>query len=392
MRGRAETPLIIKKNIEANRKTLFMHVSSLGEFEQGRPILEQFRKAYPTWQIVLSFFSPSGYRIRKDYPLVDAVVYLPTDTRSKMQEFLDLLNPDLAIFVKYDFWPNLLRELHKRTIPCYLISALFRKKQLFFKPWGKWYRNLLFIFEKIYVQNEESQQLLQGIGIDSTLSGDTRFDRVWDIAKEPKEIVEALTLKIDPASKVLVAGSTWQDDETLLLNYFNENPNLKLIIAPHEVDKEHIEAITKKVQRPYMLYSKREEQKHQEYDCLIIDEIGILSSLYAYADITYIGGGFGAGIHNTLEAAVYALPIIFGPNRVEKFIEAVDLCKCKSAFIIHNQKELNEQLDRMIEDEAYVEEASKKAQEYVRKKLGASKQIMAYLQEKIDENEDKLKG
>ncbi len=390
IQGRKETAQRLREHIDPKQKVLLMHVSSLGEFEQGRPILEAFRKAYPEWQIVLSFFSPSGYNVRKDYEVANAVVYLPTDTKSKMTEFLDLMNPELAIFVKYDLWPNLLYLLKEREVPTFLISAIFRDSQLFFKPWGKWYRNLLTIFEKIYVQNQASQNLLAKFEIDSIVAGDTRFDRVWQIAQKPKVVEEALSLKVEEGTKLLVAGSTWAEDEELLLNYFNRTPKLRLIIAPHEVDEEHILHICNKIKRPFLRYSER-GTKEEDYifDCLIIDEIGLLSSLYTYADIAYIGGGFGAGIHNTVEPAVYGLPIIFAPNKVQKFREAVDMLVEGAAFKIHNQAELDERLDCFLNSEVDRLKASKKAQDYVAKQLGASDMIMQELKNTVEKkNED----
>ncbi len=378
--GRKEIAKTLKERIDPNRKVLLMHVSSMGEFEQGRPILEAFRQANPKWQIVLSFFSPSGYNHCKNFSLADAVVYLPTDTQSKMSEFLDLIQPDIAIFVKYDLWPMLIHLLKERNVPMYLISAIFRDSQLFFKPWGTWYRKLLMMFEEIYVQNEASKELLAKFDIKSQVAGDTRFDRVWEIAKNPKVVEEALYLKVDQGTKLLVAGSTWSADEDLLIDYFNRTPNLKLVIAPHEVDVEHIQSICEKIKRPFLRYSQREEYaENYEYDCLLVDQIGLLSSLYTYADIAYIGGGFGAGIHNTVEPAVYGLPILFGPNRVPKFREAVDLVDRGAAFIIHNEGELSANLDCFLSNEEERLSSAQKAQAYVAEQLGATDLIMSEL-------------
>ncbi len=384
--GRKETAERLKSKLDPKRKTLLMHVSSLGEFEQGRPILEAFRQAKPDWQIVLSFFSPSGYNIRKDYAGADVVVYLPTDTKAKMTEFLDTLQVDLAIFVKYDLWPNLLHLLKEREVPIYLISAIFRESQQFFKPWGGWYRKLLTLFDAIFVQNVASKELLAKFNIESIVAGDTRFDRVWDIARKPKVVEEALALKVEQGTKLLVAGSTWPEDEELLINYFNKAERLKLIIAPHEVDEAHISALCEKIKRPFLRYSERETiGDDYKYDCLVIDEIGLLSSLYAYADIAYIGGGFGSGIHNTVEPAVYGLPIIFAPNRVYKFREAVDMLAEGAAFLIHNQEELDKQLDCFLDLEGKRLEAAKKAQIYVARQLGATKLIMQELKRKTED-------
>ncbi len=389
IQGRKETAQCLRQHIDPKREVLLMHVSSLGEFEQGRPVLESFRKAYPHWQIVLSFFSPSGYNIRKDYEGADVVVYLPTDTRTKMSEFLDLMQPNIALFVKYDLWPNLLYQLKERNIPTFLISAIFRENQLFFKPWGKWYRNLLHTFNVIFVQNAFSKSLLAKYNIDSIIAGDSRFDRAWTIAQRPKVVEEALKLKTEVGTKLLVAGSTWAEDEELLLNYFNRTEKLRLIIAPHEVDEEHIKNLCKKIKRPFLRYSERENKGDNfAYDCLVIDQIGLLSSLYSYGDIAYIGGGFGAGIHNTIEPAVYGLPIIFAPNKVRKFREAIDMLIEGAAFIIHNQQELDQRMDLLLNNDELRLKASNKAEKYVAQQLGASNMIMQELKDKIDKHED----
>ncbi len=375
--GRKETPYILEQKIDTSRKVLYMHVSSLGEFEQGRPFLEKFRELYPEWQIVLSFYSPSGYTIRKNYSGADAVVYLPADTEAKMTEFLNLCRPDIAIFVKYDLWPMLLHLLKKRKTPCYLISALFRENQFFFKPYGKPYLNLLRYFEKIYVQNEASHELLAQYNIDSEVTGDTRFDRVWEIAQTPKQVEEAKALRKATEDLILVVGSSWQGDEELLIPYFNSHSKIKMIIAPHDISPKHVQAICDKLERPYIRFSERATQDTSKpYDCLVMDEIGYLSSLYQYGDIAYIGGGFGSGIHNTLEPAVYGLPVLFGPNKVEKFMEAMAMLERGGAFRVTDKSSLNSRLDELINSCAQRHLAGKQAKDYIQSQIGVTTKII----------------
>lgn len=350
IQGRRETPMRLRA-LKADRPVAWFHASSLGEFEQGRPLLEALREKHPEWQILLSFFSPSGYEVRKDYAGADVVVYLPSDRASSVRHFLDLAHPDLVVFIKYDFWPTMLCELARRSIPTYLISALFRPDQLFFKPWGCWYRSLLHHFRKLYVQDVASQALLREHGVTAVeVVGDTRFDRVASIAAGAKVIPEAESLP----GKILVAGSSWPEDEAILLPYFNEaGPELSLIIAPHEIHEEHLLSIEKALTKPSIRLSQcTGGVVPAGVQCLIIDCFGLLSSVYRYGHWAYVGGGFGKSVHNTLEAAVYGIPVFFGPQ-IRKHREVRELVARSSGFIVHDKAELAQGLERFLQaDEA----------------------------------------
>ncbi len=367
----------IETKIDKQKSTIWFHASSLGEFEQARPVIEKIREQYPAYQIVVTFFSPSGYEIRKNYKCADAVFYLPYDSKTNAHRFIELVNPDIAFFVKYDFWYHYLNQLHKRKIPTYLFSAIFRPKQLFFKSYGKWYRQMLTFFTFIFVQNKESEQLLHSVKITNcAIGGDTRFDRVWQIVQNAKEIntIQQFCNK----QTTIVAGSSWEKDEELLLNYLQSAKNIKLIIAPHEVHNSNIKRLEKLCNNKALLFSKADTNNLAEYNILIIDSIGLLSSVYRYADIAYIGGGFGKGIHNTLEAAAYGIPVVFGTN-YKKFQEAKDLIKREAGFSIKNQDELNELLNRLINNKAFLDKCSKNASEYVQEMIGGTDLLLAKL-------------
>nr|WP_321484607.1 glycosyltransferase N-terminal domain-containing protein [uncultured Draconibacterium sp.] len=362
--------------IEKNASYIWVHCASLGEFEQGRPVLEEIRKQFPKYKIVLTFFSPSGYEIRENYKGADIVAYLPMDTKNNAQEFIRLVSPQKVFFVKYEFWYNYITELKRQQIPLYIISAIFRENQQFFKstPWGKWYRKMLHSFEHIFIQNETSAQLLKQTDINNyTVSGDTRFDRVAEIARGAKkfEIVE----KFRGNNVTLIAGSTWKPDEELLAAFINNSSDVKFIIAPHEVTPANINRIQELLKKPAICFSKADISNIDSYDVLIIDSIGILSSLYQYGNIAYIGGGFGVGIHNILEAATFKLPVLFGPNYL-KFKEAVDLVNEKGAFPINNFTELKATLNRLINDKTSLQNASEICKNYVEKNVGSTKLIM----------------
>lgn len=298
--GQAVTMQRLKKELSPEGGYIWIHAASLGEFEQGRPLIEMIRRNHPDAKILLTFFSPSGYEVRHNFPLVDAVVYLPFDTKKNVRQFLDTVKPRMAIFVKYEFWGNYLNELKLRGIPTYIISAIFRKSQPFFKPWGGEFRKMLTYFTHIYVQDEGSRELLAGIGIKNvTVAGDTRFDRVTDIMESCVEIPQAAALTRD-ASLTIVAGSTWPPDESNLLPCFNAHPGMKLIIAPHEVNEERIAAIESQLNRPSCRLSTATPEEAAKCDCIIVDCYGKLSSAYRYGNIAYIGGGFGVGIHLSL--------------------------------------------------------------------------------------------
>ncbi len=352
-----------------------MHCASLGEFEQGRPVLELIRAQHPEVKILLTFFSPSGYEIRKTYPGADLVCYLPADTPANVKKFLNTYNPRLAIFVKYEIWHNYIAALQGRSIPIFLISAKFRESQVYFKPWGTWFSKTLKMINHIFTQDEKSAELLSKVGVSSTVAGDTRFDRVIAVCNEWKALpkIEAFTR----GSAILVAGSTWPADEEILHTYLGSNAErygIKLIVAPHETDKLHIRALQAKFHNS-ILFS---EWSAASVSCnvLIIDTIGLLNKLYHYGDICYIGGGFGAGIHNTLEAAVYGKPIIFGP-KYEKFKEAVDLIASGAAVSIANYSDFELTLNKWLKYPDGINEAGKAARNLVLTNGGATKTIVS---------------
>lgn len=379
--GRGEALSRLRQNLDANKPTIWFHASSLGEFEQGRPLIEAIRGERPDYQIVLSFFSPSGYNVRHAYGGVDAVVYLPEDTLPAVRAFLDLLQPRLVFFIKYDFWPSMLGELSARGIKTYLISAIFRPSQLFFRPWGGWYLNLLKSFAHIFVQDDASGQLLQSYGISSVdVVGDTRFDRVVSIASSANPIPQVQSM-VSPATTLLVAGSTWPKDEEMLIRYFNSKSNFRLVLAPHEIDESHLLYIEGLLNRPSKRLSTltlEDIRGEIDYDCLIIDSFGLLSSAYRYADMAYVGGGFGKSIHNTIEAAVYGIPVLFGP-KIEKFREAQDLLKSGGGIMIGSEDELHEYLERLTNDLKYKACVGEASKTYVASQIGATKAILSFL-------------
>ena len=351
---------------------VWFHAASVGEFEQARPVIEHLRREQPKCRILLTFFSPSGYELRKNYNLVDKVTYLPFATKRNAERFLKTVNVEKAIFVKYEFWPAYLNALKRHDIPTYLISAIFRPGQLFFLPWGKPYLRLLTCFRHIFVQDEASQQLLSRYGIhDVTVAGDTRFDRVCEVKEQAKDLplVEGF---VAGAERVLVAGSTWRPDEQMLARYIAERPNTKLVLVPHEIDADHLHHIFQYFEGRYIRYTEAKPRDLDKCRVLLVDTIGVLSSIYRYGHVAYIGGGFGEGIHNTLEAAVYGMPVIFGP-KWQKFREAHGLLQADAARTISNYTELTNALD-----EAFLRqnEMGHKAAEYVESECGATKQIV----------------
>jgi 3-deoxy-D-manno-octulosonic-acid transferase len=365
----------------AHNNSIWFHFASLGEFEQGRPVLEQMRTRYPDNKVVITFFSPSGYEIRKDTPLADAVYYLPLDTAKNAREFIDTIKPRMAIFTKYEYWYHYFNELHQREIPLYVISAIFRPGQIFFKWYGGLQRKILGFVTMFFVQDSQSKQLLDGIGINNVIiCGDTRFDRVWVNAQHPKSLPIIAEFKNN--RQLFIAGSTWPEDEKLLATLTVKHPNRKFIIAPHEINEEKIAKLVSLLPAESVIrYSKISNLKSQisNLNILVIDNIGMLSSLYKYGNIAYIGGGFGAGIHNTLEAAAFGMPVIFGPN-YSKFKEAKDLVALKAGFSINDERELAGITETLIEDEAFYNAASKKAKNYVEENTGATKTIIDYIQ------------
>jgi len=361
---------------ETNSESIWFHFASLGEFEQGRPVLEQMRLLHPATKIIITFFSPSGYEIRRNTPLADAVYYLPLDTAKNARQFISAINPTMAIFTKYEYWYHFFNELNKQNIPLYIISGIFRPGQVFFKWYGSLHRQMLTYVSHFFVQDEQSKLLLQDIGItNGTISGDTRFDRVWANAQQPKQLpdIENFT----NGHKTFIAGSTWPEDERLLVQLVKDYPEWKFIFAPHEISEAKTNALIGLLpQNSAARYSQLTTQ-NSKHQTLIIDNIGMLSSLYQYGHIAYIGGGFGAGIHNTLEAAAFGLPVVFGPNYA-KFKEAKDIITLKAGFSIGNETELKEAVDALIDDEQFYAYASNQIKVYVQQHVGATAAIIDY--------------
>ena len=374
LEGQKRAFMYLLNNLDPYDKHIWVHAASLGEFEQGRPLIERIRKDYPKYKIVLTFFSPSGYEVRKDYKGADYVCYLPFDTPDNAMMFVRIVKPVVAYFIKYEFWRNYLRELHKNDVPAYSISSIFRPNQIFFRWYGKSYREVLHCFDHFFVQNEESKKLLFSAGVTfSTVVGDTRFDRVLDIRAEAQPLPLVERFKGDALT--LVAGSSWGPDEDIFIKYFNAHPEMKLIIAPHVVNDGHLKEIESKLQRSYVRYTQVTEENVEKADCLIIDCYGLLSSIYRYGEISYIGGGFGVGIHNVLEAAVYGIPVIFGPNN-KKFREAQHLLANKGGFEIHSYEDFEQLMNKFLSDEAYLKQSGKAAGDYVKGNAGAMEKIM----------------
>lgn len=365
---------LLRQQIEKDREYIWFHAASLGEFEQGRPLIEKIRAQYPEYRILLTFFSPSGYEVRKNYKGADVVCYLPLDKPRNVTKFLDLASPKMAFFIKYEFWKNYLDELHRRRIPTYSVSSIFRRNQIFFKWYGGTYRKVLKNFDYLFVQNEASKRYLAKIDVTRvTVVGDTRFDRVIQIKDEAKPLPLVELFKGD--TPTFVAGSSWGPDEDLFIKYYNEHPDKKLIIAPHVIDENHLVEIINKLDMPYVRYTKATEENVKNARCLIIDCFGLLSSIYRYGDVAYIGGGFGVGIHNILEAAVYGLPVIFGP-KYQKFMEARELIENKGAYSIQNYEELKQLLDQFDTDRNFYEATCKLAGDYVNQYAGASDKVL----------------
>lgn len=355
---------------------LWVHAASLGEFEQGRPLMERYRREHPGAKILLSFFSPSGYEVRKNYAVADAVVYLPFDTRANAKAFIDAASPACAVFVKYEFWGNYISELKKRGVPTYIISAIFRRQQVFFKPWGGDFREILRSYTHIYVQDENSRQLLSGIGVGNvTVAGDTRFDRVTDIlaASKPLPDVESFCAG---SEFTLIAGSSWPQDEDVYIDWLHRHPEVKAICAPHEFDAKRLESLCTRLGEGAMLYSRycAEKPDPGTVRYLIVDCFGLLSSLYRFADVALIGGGFGAGIHNINEAAVYGVPVVFGPKH-QKFKEASDLMACSGGFCMTDAASGHGILERLLADKPFRSKCGEAAGSYIKRNLGATERI-----------------
>ena len=378
--GRAQTFNILETSISKNDKTFWFHCASLGEYEQGLPVFKVLRDKYPLHKIVLTFFSPSGYEIRKNTDVADIVVYLPMDTKVNAKRFLNIVHPELTIFVKYDIWPNYLIELKKRNLRAILISALFRNNQSYFKPLGSMMRNALSAFEHIFVQNEDSKKLLKSINFNNvTVAGDTRFDRVSNQLKTDNKLTFIEEFKQD--KQCIVVGSSWPEDEELLVNYINSNSskNIKYIIAPHNIKQNQIQNLTSKLNVKTVLFTEKEGQNLSDYSVFIIDTIGILSKIYSYADIAYVGGAMGTtGLHNILEPAVFGVPIIIGKNH-SKFPEAQQMIDFGGLKSIKNQDELNSELTSIIESASKRTQMGSLNKAFIDLNKGAIQKITNYL-------------
>ena len=356
-------------------QVLWFHAASVGEFEQARPIIERLHSELPFRKVLLTFFSPSGYELRKNYPLVDKVTYLPFATRRNARKMLDILPLEAAVMVKYEFWPAYLKALKAKHIPTYLISAIFRPGQLFFLPWGKMYLKLLHAFEHIFVQDQSSSDLLQRNGVKAvTVAGDTRFDRVTEVRKQAKDlpVVDGF---VAGAPRVIIAGSTWQRDEQYLARYMAEREDVKLVLVPHEIDSAHLHEIFQYFEGRYVRYTEATPQNVNKCRVLLVDTIGVLSSIYRYGHVAYIGGGFGVSIHNTLEAAVYGMPVVFGPTW-KKFREAHGLLAAGAAITVKNYREFADALDRAFDNQSIM---GQRANDYVQSECGATDKILKQL-------------
>lgn len=377
VKGQWNTFRILRKRIDRREKYVWFHAASLGEFEQGRPLMERLRREYPEYKILLTFFSPSGYEVRKNYEGADVICYLPFDTPGNVRSFLRLARPCMAFFIKYEFWNNYLHACHRRNIPVYSVSSIFRKNQVFFRWYGRSYGKVLNCITHFFVQNELSKELLAGKGItDVTVVGDTRFDRVLDICHQAKQLPLVSLFKQD--ATVLVAGSSWAPDEDLIIPYFNAHPEMKLVVAPHVISEAHLKEIEGKLTRPGVRYSRATEDDVRKADCLIIDGYGLLSSIYRYGEIAYVGGGFGVGIHNVPEAAVYGVPVIIGPNN-EKFREAQYLLKAGGCLEVKDAETYGRTMDRLLSDKVYLSQCGRIAGEYISGNAGATDVIFRHV-------------
>lgn len=376
-RGQRHAYKILKEQVDKNARYVWFHAASLGEFEQGRPLMERFKREHPEFKILLTFFSPSGYEVRKDYKGADIICYLPFDTPSNVYRFFRHVRPEMALFIKYEFWRNYLWACHHYHIPFYSVSSIFRPNKIFFRWYGRTYAHVLKYVTHFFVQDEQSRELLASKGyVDNvTIVGDTRFDRVIDIARLAKDLPLVERFCKD-ALFVFVAGSSWPPDEDLIIPYFNSHPSMKLILAPHVIGESHLKQIEQKLQRPSLRYTEANEKNVAEADCLIINCFGLLSSIYRYAHVAYVGGGFGVGIHNVPEAAVYGVPVLIGPNN-KNFREAQDLLRMGGCFEITGQTLFNAVADRLVSDAQLRTQRGKVCKDYIVSNAGASDVIFS---------------
>lgn len=376
--GRKHVFELLQNNIQPNDKTIWIHCASLGEFEQGLPIIEGLKKLHPSHKVVLTFFSPSGYEVKKNSNVADVITYLPLDTKTNARHFLNSVQPELVFFVKYEFWPNYLTELKRLNIKTYLISGIFRKDQAFFKWYGKWMRTSLKTFNHFFVQNDVSQQLLHSINLkNTTISGDTRFDRVVEILSRDNSLEYIKQFKDNQTT--IVYGSSWLEDEAVYVNYMNSTTeSIKHIIAPHNIKKPQIEVLKNSISKSVVLYSEIAGKNLAEYDVFIIDTIGLLTKIYSYADIAYVGGAFKTGLHNTLEPAVFGIPIITGP-KYTKFQEAKDLVQLKGILTVKSESEYQNTIKKLIDSETFRTKTGKINSNYIAENAGATEKIMMHI-------------
>ncbi|MFW5656861.1 MAG: 3-deoxy-D-manno-octulosonic acid transferase [Bacteroidota bacterium] len=369
----------LKQNVREKEGWIWFHCASLGEFEQGRPLIEKIKNDYPVKNILVTFFSPSGYEIGKKYECADYICYIPLDTRKNAKNFIDVVQPEKVFFVKYEFWFHFLNTLQKNNIRVYLISGIFRKSQIFFKPWGTWFQKMLHAFNHFFVQNEASLILLKKLGFENvTITGDTRFDRVNAIVQAPEKY--AAIEKFKGGNVLIIAGSSWEPEEKLLMQYISDCPQgVRLLLAPHQIHEQKMEALSKKLgDRAIRFTQIKPDKQLTDKKVLIMDTMGMLTSVYQYGDIAVVGGAFGKGLHNILEPAAYGMPVIFGP-KYQKFQEAIDLLNRGGAVRITNAQELNEALDRLIEDETERNNKGTINRQYIEESLGASETILRHV-------------
>jgi len=376
--GRKSVYTYLEKTFPADQPVIWIHAASLGEYEQGLPVIEKLKAEYQNHSILITFFSPSGYEVGKDSKVADAVCYLPLDTQRNAREFLELVNPELAIFIKYEIWPNYLRLLQKMEVPTVLISAIFNKRQVFFKWYGGFMREALRRFTKIFVQNEASRDLLDGLDLEEVaISGDTRFDRVAFIREQDARLSFMEEFKMD--NPCFVGGSTWPEDEEIITGYINDHQgDMRFVIAPHDIKTAHLEQLQQKLSQSSLLYSELEGKNPEDFKVLIIDTIGLLTRIYRYADMAYVGGGFATGLHNTLEPAVYGIPVLIGP-RYHNFQEAIDLVHKKGILVVNSASEFARIMGQLTGDEEFRKNTGLINSNYITSKRGASIQIIDYL-------------
>jgi len=375
VQGRSQTFSILKNKIQKENKVIWIHAASLGEFEQGLPVIEKLKATYPNYKILITFFSPSGYEVKKNTDVADAVVYLPLDTRKNAKRFIETVNPVLAIFVKYEIWPNYVEELKEKKVPILLISAIFRKEQVFFKWYGGIMRKALHAFTHFFVQDENSVTLLKSIKLNNvTLSGDTRFDRVSEILKGDNNL--SFMEQFKGNETCFVAGSTWREDEEIIVKFINETQkHLKFVLAPHNIKTEHIQSLKKSISKKVVLYTEIEHNDTSSCEVIIINTIGLLTKIYSYADIAYVGGAFATGLHNTLEPAVFGIPIIIGPD-YKGFNEAEKLVDKKGILVTKDYDEFTTTLDNLLDNSEYLKNTGVINSNFVKENKGASVQIM----------------